>query len=207
VAAGTSKLNSETRQEPAGSACGGALNYGQFSEQLAALVPQMGRVARCYSQSAADADDLVQLTCEKALARWRQWSGKAPLKHWLMRILLNASHDRSRSRSRRQERLGFFGNDNNGESDEHGRQDNVLYMQQVLNAVARLPNRQREVVVLVALDELSYRQTAAALSVPIGTVMSRLARAREALRQDLADTQPALPLPPGCIPNRRTAGR
>lgn len=201
--AGATERNSETRQEPAG----GAEDYGQFCEQLTALVPQMSRIARCYSQSAADADDLVQLTCEKALARWRQWSGRAPLKHWLMRILLNASHDRSRSRSRRQERLGFFGNDGDGENDEHGRQDNVLYMQQVLNAVARLPNRQREVVVLVALDELSYRQTAAALSVPVGTVMSRLARAREALRQDLADTSRTLPLPRRPLPTRRTAGR
>lgn len=167
----------------------------------------MGHIARSYCQQDADADDLVQLTCEKALTRWRQWSGEAPLKHWLVRILLNTSYDRLRSRSRRQQRLNSFTDDNDACGEERAPQDNVLYMQQVLNAVSRLPRWQRDVVVLVALDELSYRQTAATLRVPVGTVMSRLSRAREALRQDLAGApQPLAPLP-GLFSSQRPAGR
>ena len=160
--------------------------YQEFCEELLALLPQIGRIARSCSANRADADDLVQLTCEKALTRWYQWSGKAPLKHWVVKILINTSNDQLRSPWNRMQQLDTIADldDVCASDQDRSPHDNGLYMQQVVSAIQQLPSPQRDVVQLVALEELSYEETAATLRVPIGTVMSRLARARETLRQN-----------------------
>jgi RNA polymerase sigma-70 factor (ECF subfamily) len=157
---------------------------GEFREQLVQLLPRLRRFARSLARSAADADDLVQLSVERALLRWQQWQAGSRLDSWMFGIMKNAWIDELRSRQRQtqvflpEER----GADVGVRSDEQ--HQDALAIQQ---AMAYLPDEQRLAVALVLVEGLSYKEAAEVMGVPMGTLTSRLARARESLMRQLGD--------------------
>jgi RNA polymerase sigma-70 factor, ECF subfamily len=147
-------------------------------EAVAAEIPRLRRYARALLGDSSEADDLIQDTLERALARLDQWrDGDSPRK-WLFSILHNLHVDGLRRKSRRPPHVGL---DNLGADQSAPAADGVSGCD-LDQALQLLTGDQREVVLLVGLEGLSYAETAQVLSVPIGTVMSRLARGRERLR-------------------------
>lgn len=162
---------------------------------LVGLLPRLRRFARGLCRSTELADDLVQEACERALATTSGPAPGTPFEAWMFRILRNLWIDRLR----RQKTAGL--SVDLDEHDELAAPDGVaqtearLTLERVRRAIERLPDEQREVVLLVCVEELSYRDAAAALDLPVGTVMSRLARARVRLAQ-LTQGAGKAPAPP-----------
>jgi RNA polymerase sigma-70 factor, ECF subfamily len=159
-------------------------SHEALGDEIIQLLPRLRRFARTLAGNPHDADDLVQIAIERALARSAQLREGAPLSSWMFGILRNAWIDESRGRARRNrlfapEELGEHVADPTG-----GQQAESLVVQA---AVASLPEEQREVIGLVLVEGLSYREAAEILGVPVGTVTSRLARAREALQAKLGN--------------------
>jgi len=154
-----------------------------FPQQLVELIPRLRRFARTLTRSQADADDLAQATIEKALVHAASWQRGTRLDSWLYRIAQNLWRDELRAHRRRAEPLDSVGEI----SGEDGRETFMQRIQarEVADAFEQLPEEQRLVMALVVLDGLSYQQAADVLGVPIGTVMSRLARARGRLAAGL----------------------
>lgn len=152
-------------------------------QRLCELLPRMRRFARSLAGNPHDADDLVQTAIERALTRSAQWRQEQGLEGWVFGIIRNAWLDEARARQRRQH---LFAPEEDGEHATGGTSDQALGMS-VHAAMAALPDNQREVVALVLVEGLSYREAAAALDVPVGTVTSRLARARESLQHMLGE--------------------
>jgi RNA polymerase sigma-70 factor (ECF subfamily) len=153
-------------------------SVAETQEQLIALLPRFRRFARTLARNPHDADDLVQLAIERALTRLDQWQPGTRLDSWMYGIIKNAWIDEVRARQRRDrvhapEELGEHVAD--AASEAH------LDRLSVEAALAHLPEEQRLVVALVLIEGLAYKEAAAVLEVPIGTVTSRLARGREAL--------------------------
>jgi RNA polymerase sigma-70 factor, ECF subfamily len=155
-----------------------------FSQQLVDLIPQLRRFARSLTHSRADADDLTQAAIEKALLHQASWRPGTRLDSWVYRIAQNTWRDELRAHRRRSEPLDAAGEiaGEDGRESFHRR----LEAQEVSKAFGRLPEEQRLVMALVVLDGMSYQQAADVLDVPIGTVMSRLARARGRLAAGLS---------------------
>jgi RNA polymerase sigma-70 factor (ECF subfamily) len=150
-----------------------------LGEQIVALLPRLRRFARTLTGSVQDADDLVHVAIERALSRASQLRPDSPAASWLFGILRNAWIDEARAQSRRKR---VFAPEELGESvaDPSGHQHaDVISVQ---GALARLPDEQREVVGLVLVEGLSYKEAAEIMNVPVGTVTSRLARGRDALQ-------------------------
>jgi RNA polymerase sigma-70 factor (ECF subfamily) len=154
-----------------------SMSFDEFHARLLETLPRLRGFALPFCGTAADADDAMQLTCEKALERWRQWSGQGPLEHWLRKILINSWRDELRSRSRRAGPPIEALPEVRDASDPTDR----LYLAQVNTEIMKLPQGQREVMLLVAGEGFSYSETARSLGIPVGTVMSRLCRARHTL--------------------------
>ena len=157
----------------------------RFSDQLVAVLPRLRRFARGLTGSVVEADDLVQAACERALAREHQFHEGTRFDSWMFRIVQTIWIDQVRARDVRkegeeiaEERLG---------SDAPVRRIEArLGLDEVRRAIGRLPPDQRAVLMLVTVDGLSYKEAAQAIGVPVGTIMSRLARARAALQLQLA---------------------
>ena len=155
-----------------------------LATDIAALLPRMRRFARSLTFHREDADDLVQLSMERALGRSEQWTPGTRLDSWIFRIMKNAWIDEVRSRTRRD---ALFVPE---EAGEHVGDDFAEAHQQRLaiqKAVSLLSEEHRLVVGLVLVDGLAYKDAAEVLEIPVGTLTSRLARAREALQQILSD--------------------
>jgi RNA polymerase sigma-70 factor (ECF subfamily) len=155
-----------------------------LADEIAALLPRMRRFARALTYHREDADDLVQVALERALGRSEQWEPGTRLDSWLFRIIKNAWIDEVRSRARRAE---LFAPEEEG---EHVGDDTAQAHQQRLalqKAISLLSEEHRLVVGLVLVDGLPYKEAADVLEIPVGTLTSRLARARDALQQLLAD--------------------
>src|SRR5262245_27574540 len=147
--------------------------------QLAGLLPHLRRFARVITRNVADADDLVQVSVEKALIRAEQWRPGSKLDSWMFGIMKNAWIDEIRARRRRErvhapEEVGFAVGDATATA-----RDIALSVQA---AMSRLPEEQRRAMALVLVEGLSYKDAAESLGIPIGTLTSRLARGREALQ-------------------------
>lgn len=154
----------------------------QFRRTIAEYRGNLYRIAYSWSHNAALADDLVQETLAKALKNSAQLRDDRTIKAWLYRILSNCWHDHFR-RSRETVNIEDVVLVETETPDKrHNRQQIVI---QVRNAIAQLPMGQRQVISLVDLEGCSYIEVAEILDVPIGTVMSRLSRARKALKQQL----------------------
>jgi RNA polymerase sigma-70 factor (ECF subfamily) len=161
-------------------------NLDQIRLQLPALLPRLRRFARAIAKDAADADDLVQIGVERALARIEQWNPERRLESWVFGIIRNAWLDEVRSRSRR---ATLFAPEELGESVGVNPIDSETTIGSVQAAMARLPEEQRTAVALVLVEGLSYKEAADVMAIPIGTLTSRLARGRETLQQMLGGEQ------------------
>lgn len=146
-----------------------------FPQQLVEVIPRLRRFARSLTRSPADADDLAQAAIERALVHQASWKPGTRLDSWVYRIAQNLWRDELRAHRRRAESLE--GMDPAGED---GRETftRMIEVGEVAESYHRLPEEQRLVLSLVVLDGLSYQEAADVLEVPVGTVMSRLARAR-----------------------------
>ena len=145
--------------------------------QLIAMLPRLRRYALKLARGAEVADDLVQSACERALATAAQ-PGNAPFDAWMFRILRNLQFDRLRQLQAQGVSVDIEMQDEVAAADASGAQEARQALDRVHAAIDRLPAGQREVLLLVCVEELSYCDAAAVLDVPVGTVMSRLARAR-----------------------------
>lgn len=152
-----------------------------FRSALVATLPRLRRFCASISGGVDAGDDLLQATVERALSRAEQWQQGTRLDSWLFRIAQNISIDLSRSRASRGQQV-----DAEVLEQRVGDDGRVVTEQRSDLAVARramaaLPEEQRMVMALVAIEGLSYREAADLLCIPIGTVMSRLARARASI--------------------------
>lgn len=155
-------------------------------QQLCDLLPRLRRFARSLSRDAHDADDVVQIALERALQRASQWREEAgALDAWMFGIVRNAWLDEVRARQRRGR---VFAAEEEGQEVGVAMLERHLQVVSVGAAMAQLPADQREVVALVLVEGLSYREAATLLEVPVGTVTSRLARGRQALQRMLGDS-------------------
>lgn len=152
-----------------------------FRSQLVALLPRLRRFARGLTGSLDRADDLVQAACERALARMEQWTPGTRLDSWMFRIVRTIWIDELRARAVRQRAAERQEDEIERAFDGERFMEAHMTMQAVREAVALLPPEQREILLLVAVEGVSYKEAAAILDIPIGTVMSRLARGRAAL--------------------------
>jgi RNA polymerase sigma-70 factor (ECF subfamily) len=149
-----------------------------FSQQLVELLPRLRRFARALTRSDADADDLSQAAIERALLHEASWLPGTRLDSWLFRIAQNLWRDELRAHRRRAEPLeedSLVGED--GRVSFHRQ----LEVRDVARAFDKLPEEQRVVMALVVLEGMRYEEAAHTLGLPVGTVMSRLARARSRL--------------------------
>jgi RNA polymerase sigma-70 factor (ECF subfamily) len=154
------------------------------------MLPRLRRFGTALTGSAADCDDLVQAACERALQRVGQLRVEERFDGWMYSIMRSVWIDELRARRvRRHEPIetaeAVVGDQ--GEQTTEGR----LTLTLVRRALAELPDDQRTVLILVCVDGLSYREAADVLGIAIGTVMSRLARGRQALHDKL-DERPAV---------------
>lgn len=155
-----------------------------FSDQLIAVLPRLRRFARGLTGGAVEADDLVQAACERALTRAHQFQEGTRFDSWMFRIVQTIWIDQLRARDIRKE-----GSEDEGMhigTDEPVRRAEArLALQEVYRAMAELPAEQRVALLLVTVDGLSYKEAAEIAEVPVGTIMSRLARGRMALEAKL----------------------
>lgn len=161
-----------------------------FAHDLVALLPRLRRFARALAGAPDRADDLVQSACERALRARDTFQPGTRLDAWMFRILRNVWIDAARRAGARggehaaldevAEQAGWDGRDVT---------ETRLMLARAREAIAALPPESREVVVLVCVEELSYREAAEVLEVPVGTVMSRLSRARAKLARTLGLAQ------------------
>lgn len=162
------------------------------------LLPRLRRFAYSLTGDLDKADDLVQDTCVRALANIAQWQAGTRLDSWMYRIAQNLWLDRVRSQKTRGEVLDVEALENISGSDGRNVTEGKLDLERVSRDITRLPRDQQVLIGLVCVDGLSYREAAEALGIPIGTVMSRLSRARKALGQALLpDATDTSPLPSG----------
>jgi RNA polymerase sigma-70 factor (ECF subfamily) len=158
----------------------------EIADQLVALLPRLRRYALVLTRAAEAADDLVQTACERALATEHGPGADVPFDAWMLRILRNLWIDRARRQ--RSEGTAVDIDDHLDEAAMHERAPDTAEVADARRTLARvrgaidaLPDDQREIVLLVCAEGLAYREAAELLGVPIGTVMSRLARARAKL--------------------------
>jgi RNA polymerase sigma-70 factor (ECF subfamily) len=156
--------------------------------QLVTMLPRLRRFAMALTGNRDRADDLVQATCEKALRNVDGFEAGTRLDSWLYRIMQNHWIDEGRKHRTRgaeqpiEDAFDLSGDDGRRSAEAR------LAARAVLEALAKLPEEQRGVVTLVCIEDLSYREAAEVLGVPIGTVMSRLSRGRRALAEALGAT-------------------
>jgi RNA polymerase sigma-70 factor (ECF subfamily) len=161
-----------------------------LEREIVKLLPRLRRLGRVLARAPADADDLVQLTVERALTRRGQWRPGTRLDSWMFRIMKNAWIDESRARTRR---TALFAQEEAGENvgaDGAAAMEARLAAGEVERAMARLPAEQRIAVALVLVEGLSYQEAADVLEIPAGTLTSRLVRGRMALMAELAQVAP-----------------
>lgn len=147
-------------------------------EELIEMLPKLRRFAVGLSGNLQDADDLVQMACERALTKAHQWQPGTRLDSWLYRIIQNLWIDRGRSLRTRGESVDLDAVAGLADSSAHRVAEIDSTLDGVCRALDRLSPEQREVLMLVGVAEHSYKEAAELLGVPVGTVMSRLARAR-----------------------------
>ncbi|MFA9441791.1 sigma-70 family RNA polymerase sigma factor [Uliginosibacterium sp. sgz301328] len=155
-------------------------------QDIVAEIPRLRRYARALTGDLARADDLVQDTLERALSKWSLWR-PGNLRAWLLTIMHNVFVNQWRAAAP----LDFPGDDALAEFATRGDQEDTLALRDLDRALQRLSDEHREVLLLVGLESLSYDEVAKVLGVPIGTVMSRLFRARERLRALLGGATPS----------------
>jgi RNA polymerase sigma-70 factor (ECF subfamily) len=153
-----------------------------FRQQLLGAIPRLRRYARSLVFDAAAADDLVQTTLERALAHWHQFDQRRDLLVWVLSIAHNAHMDQRR----RDARVSVMEPERASAEQDAIAADpgvDVGLRLDLLHALSHLSVEQREPLLLVSVEQLTYAECAEVLRIPVGTVMSRVSRARASLRQ------------------------
>jgi RNA polymerase sigma factor (sigma-70 family) len=148
------------------------------------MIPALRRYARALVRNHAAADDLVQDCLERAVSRWHQRRGGEDARPWMFTILHNLAVNHFRKAAVRRAHIPIDEVDQNDLKLPAVQEQKLLYRDVVLR-LAGLPDEQRSVLLLVAVEDLSYGDAARVLGVPVGTIMSRLSRARERLQQSV----------------------
>jgi RNA polymerase sigma-70 factor (ECF subfamily) len=159
-----------------------------FLDQVESCVPALRRYARALTRNADLADDLVQDCLERALSRRGLFRPTGPVRAWLFTILVNLHRNDMRTARRRGEQVDI---DSIPELSTPAPQPGHVALAELARAIETLPSEQKEALLLVTLEGMPYAEAAGIIGVPLGTLMSRLGRARAALRS-LTDT-PAEP--------------
>ena len=161
------------------------------SHSLVGHIPDLRRYARSLTGDAWAADDLVQDTLERACERWQLWAAGSDLRAWLFTLMHNLFIDGARRAVRQQVAHRVDVDDVANELvGSTGAPEQAIDLQRCL---MRLPPEQREVLLLVSLQDLGYEDVARVTGVPVGTVMSRLSRARARLKELMEGRPPAAP--------------
>ncbi|MGF1477515.1 MAG: RNA polymerase sigma factor [Geminicoccaceae bacterium] len=163
--------------------------------ELVQHISSLRRYARALIGDRFEADDLVQETLTRAITRLRPWRGVRDLKAYLFTILHNAYIDTHRSRKRQVDDVPLDKVVNHPACPPN--QLRRLELQELLACLDRLPDEQRQVVLLVGLEGMTYREVAEIMKIPLGTVMSRLSRGRQYLKRltEQNETEVATALP------------
>jgi RNA polymerase sigma factor (sigma-70 family) len=155
------------------------------ADSIVGLIPRLRRYARALAGEKSAADDLVQDTLERAWAKLHLYRRGTDLRAWMFTVMHNVYVNQLRAA-----RPGVQLEDDMPELMRPARESEPLELRDLDRAIRRLPPEQREVLLLVVLEDMSYEEAARTLGIPIGTVMSRLARAREKLRAMLSGLPP-----------------
>ena len=146
---------------------------------LESLIPALRRYAYALVRDHDAADDLVQDTLERALSRWSLRRRDGDLRAWLFTIQRNLHVSARRQGQRRGAHVEL---DEATSPSTHAQQESGLEVQDILTTLDQLPEEQKSLLLLVGVEDLSYDDAAKVMGVPVGTVMSRLARGRQKLR-------------------------
>lgn len=158
-------------------------------DEIEECVPALRRYARALTHDADRADDLVQDCLERAIRKHGLWQPSGSIRSWVFRILLNVHRNELRRRRRAPVSLEIPANIDPAAPDV---QPGRLALAETARAMEALSPEQREVLLLIAVEQMSYAEAATVLSIPVGTLMSRLARARAALRHLTGTEAPKL---------------
>lgn len=156
-----------------------------FTDTLIAALPSLRRFALSLARQPDVADDLVQITVERALGARDRYDPATPLRAWLFRILRNAFIDMTRRARTRGTETDIVDSPEAATVDGPRDTEARVMLTQTMAAMRDLPDEQRAILTLVCMEDLSYAEAAAVLDIPVGTVMSRLSRARRALASRL----------------------
>lgn len=157
----------------------------QVKFDLVALLPRLNRYARNLTRSNADADDLLQATCTRILDRWAQFKPGTDFDRWAFTVMSSISRNHLRADRTRQGR-GVI--DADQELVSADTPDGNKFRLEVFTLLGALPDAQRQVLTLVYIEGYTYQEAADILDVPVGTVMSRIARGRARLSSELSAT-------------------
>ncbi len=158
--------------------------YGDdiFKQKLIELLPRLRRFAYTLTGNRDDADDLVQSACERALAKQKLFQHDTWLDSWMFKIIHRIRIDMARSSSASRAESSFNEEyDSLAGSNHSDENENRLLLKQTMQVMLSMSENDRTLLALVCVDGRSYKETAEILDVPVGTVMSRLARARTSL--------------------------
>ena len=156
---------------------------------MVALLPRLRRFSLAMTRSEADADDLVQATCERAIANLEKWEPGTRLDSWMYRIAQNLHRNVIRQSKRRESHLSVVEATADSHNDGEAAAMAQMALKDVVAQIGQLPEEQRMILLLVVVEGRRYRDVAEILDLPIGTVTSRLARARDNLRQCLEGSE------------------
>ncbi|WP_157230802.1 RNA polymerase sigma factor [Kiloniella laminariae] len=159
----------------------------QFKTEMIGLLPRLHRFALTLTRSGPDADDLLQDACTTALQKWHQFDPAQPLDRWMFRILRNLWISETRKRKVRQGQGQVPAEEATRLQAENA--DDALKEKQLQNKVSALPDELSQPLMLVCAEGYSYREVSALLEIPIGTVMSRIHRARKLLASELGEEE------------------
>lgn len=152
-----------------------------IKQDLTGVIPRLRRFCRGLTGNLADGDDLVQATCERVLLKAEQFEAGTAFDHWVFRIARNQWIDIQRQKARRPTIDGEAAAIEIEQQSTQGQEELTTELYHVDQAMQQLSEDQRTLILLICVEGLGYQETAKLLDLPIGTVMSRLARARKKL--------------------------
>ena len=161
-----------------------------FLDEMTKSVPALRRYANALTHNRDTADDLVQDCLERAIRKRALWRPDGPLRPWLYRVLINVWRNNLRSHSRRPAQVPI--DDVADQLFVPAAQTGRVALAEMARAIGKLSAEHREALLLVVVEGLSYAEAAQVLEIPLGTLMSRLGRARSSLARMTQEDQPNL---------------
>ena len=155
----------------------------ETKQQIVAMLPRLRRFAYGLAGNISDADDLLQEACSRAIGNLSSWEPNTRLDSWMYRIINNIWLDSKRHQGVRQRNARDLEDYMSQQVDEAKQIEDRMTLAAVRSAIDQLPEDQRIVLVMVCLEHMPYKEVAATLDLPIGTVMSRLSRGRKNLHR------------------------